>query len=377
MIYPNEPMGSSSLASWCRKLLRWCRSLELQPGVGYRVVKSSSGTVLQLFGLGGSNASGSNTTINAAQRYRVKVVFGSCVGCHTMNGTTEGPSIALAGVAVSDGGSGYTPLGGTKDLVIAGGTSATPAEITATIDGSGVITSAAVKTAGSYSVTPSNPATVDSGVATFNLTWSPQSLLKVGVHAAGTGYAVGDVLTVSGGTYATLATVVVTSITGGGSTGPIGTVAVVCPGSYTALPTTPNAVTDTGAGSSAEIDLLFGSPMVYIAKPNKIRSIHFGSWSEVIEGLSTTYVQSYRTLNADGQRSVSASGLVTYSEIVVPVWHVGDTVDSSDAEWSEIFSDTPTGGVGLNAEGTALVDPFGAAVTLMDQNRESRRWNQV
>jgi hypothetical protein len=374
MISPNEPIGNSSLASWCRKLLRWCRSLELQPGVGYRVVKSSSGTVLQLFGLGGSGASGSNTTINAAQRYRVKVVFGSCFGCHTINGTTEGPSIALASAAVADGGSGYTPLGGTEDLVIAGGTSSTPAELTATIDGSGVITSAVVKTAGSYSVTPHNPVAVDSGAATFNLTWSPQSLLKVGVHAAGTGYSVGDVLTIVGGTYSTVATAVVRSIAAGGA---ISTVAIECPGSYTVLPATPNAVTDAGAGSSAELDLVFGSPMVYVAKPNKIRSIHFGSWAEVIEGLSITYVQINRDLNADGQRSVSASGLVSYNEIVVPVWHVGDTVDSSDSEWSEIFADTPTGGVGLNAEGTALVDPFGAAVTLMDQNRESRRWNQL
>lgn len=59
-------------------------------------------------------------------------------------------------------------------------------------------------------------------------------VVSVTLTAAGTGYAVNDVITLVGGT-GTAATLTVTAITGGGATGPIGTVSVTTAGAYTAL----------------------------------------------------------------------------------------------------------------------------------------------
>lgn len=74
------------------------------------------------------------------------------------------------------------------------------------------------------------------------------------VAAAGTGYAVGNTITLGNGVVATVAT-----ITGGGGTGPVGTVTISTPGSYSgtgALPTNPVAqVTSNGAGTGATFNL--------------------------------------------------------------------------------------------------------------------------
>jgi hypothetical protein len=67
------------------------------------------------------------------------------------------------------------------------------------------------------------------------------------VNAAGTGYVVGDVLTYVGGTFTSAAQVKVTTIGGGGA---ITAVSVFNPGSYSALPAFPVAVTG-GSGTGA------------------------------------------------------------------------------------------------------------------------------
>ena len=81
------------------------------------------------------------------------------------------------------------------------------------------------------------------------------SVATAAVNAAGTGYTPGDVLTVAGGTANEVAEIEVVTVTGGGGTGPVGTVRVYNAGSYTVNPTlTANAVTG-GTGSSCTIDL--------------------------------------------------------------------------------------------------------------------------
>ena len=82
MICPNEPTGNSSLASWCRKLVRWCRSLELQSGVGYRVKKGTNGTTLELEHTPAGKAA-------ANKRMRVKEVLGNYLVCHAYDGTED------------------------------------------------------------------------------------------------------------------------------------------------------------------------------------------------------------------------------------------------------------------------------------------------
>ena len=235
-----------------------------------------------------------------AQRYRVKLVGGSWLGCHQMNGTTEG-----------------------------GGSST--------------------------------------------------QLLYATVSSAGNGYSVGNILTPTGvsgsaaaGTYSTQLSVMVLSITGGGATGPIGTVSVICPGTYSAFPATPTPMSG-GTGSAARLTLNFTAAMTFVAKVPQLR------WNlgECIEGLGNTYEYFFRALNADKLRKDTAVGYPIQQELVVPLWHVGTTVDSSDGQWSEIFADTPQGGVGGDPVGGDVVDPYGNAITLMDQNRDARRWLQI
>lgn len=79
------------------------------------------------------------------------------------------------------------------------------------------------------------------------------------INAAGTGYTVGDILTVVGGTSTIVAQIEVVAITGGGGTGPIDTMRMYNAGVYTATPSlTANAVTG-GTGSSATVDLTYAS----------------------------------------------------------------------------------------------------------------------
>lgn len=72
--------------------------------------------------------------------------------------------------------------------------------------------------------------------------------------AGGTGYKVGDTLTVSGGTSTVVATLTVASVTGGGSSGPIGTLSVAQAGSYSVVP--PNYVSVTGGSGSGAVPTL-------------------------------------------------------------------------------------------------------------------------
>lgn len=66
------------------------------------------------------------------------------------------------------------------------------------------------------------------------------------VSAAGTGYAVGDTITVSGGTYSQQATGTVTKV---GSNGEVRGIKLTTPGSYSVLPSSPVSTTTSGAGS--------------------------------------------------------------------------------------------------------------------------------
>jgi hypothetical protein len=79
-------------------------------------------------------------------------------------------------------------------------------------------------------------------------------VVSVSVANAGTGYTVGNVLTIVGGT-GTAATITVTAITGGGATGPIDTVSVTTAGNYSALADLTDLTVTGGTGSSALITI--------------------------------------------------------------------------------------------------------------------------
>ena len=68
---------------------------------------------------------------------------------------------------------------------------------------------------GNYSVQPTNPVSVTGGAgsgATFNLTYTGSAVTGISLQASGGGYAIGDILTVQGGTFVTPATISVDSL---------------------------------------------------------------------------------------------------------------------------------------------------------------------
>jgi hypothetical protein len=78
----------------------------------------------------------------------------------------------------------------------------------------------------------------------------------VAIATAGTGYTVGDVLTLSGGQYAVPVEVTVTTVTGGGV---ISVIEISNAGSYTIIPSNPVSSTG-GTGASAAFSVTFNQP---------------------------------------------------------------------------------------------------------------------
>lgn len=152
-------------------------------------------------------------------------------------------SVSPWDVSIVSGGTGYTV---NDELTVSGGTG-TAVTLVVTKVSAGVITEVLPLTTGNYSAIPTNPVSVTGGTgssATFNLA----------LYAGGSGYAVNDVLTASGGTATTAATYKVTQVDGSGV---IKAVTLVGGGSYTSLPTNPVTMTG-GTGTGASLNLYFG-----------------------------------------------------------------------------------------------------------------------
>ena len=97
--------------------------------------------------------------------------------------------------------------------------------------------------------------TVAVGTANVN---SATVQISNGVPVGGTGYTVGDILTVTGGTFTTAATLTVATLGAGGS---VATVTVANPGSYSSLAGITGAVTG-GTGSGAKFNINFNGQLV-------------------------------------------------------------------------------------------------------------------
>jgi hypothetical protein len=123
------------------------------------------------------------------------------------------------------------------------------------ISNGGTVTAITRTAAGSAYTTPptvaiSAPTTAGGVQATATVTIGLVSVTSVA--SGGTGYTVGDVLTVAGGTFTVACQVTVTAVSGGVITA----ASVTTGGSYTVAPTNPASVTG-GTGSSATFNLSF------------------------------------------------------------------------------------------------------------------------
>lgn len=115
--------------------------------------------------------------------------------------------------------------------------------------------------AGGIGFTNANTTTLtpSSGSARFSVTLGCNLVTLVG---AGSNYAVGDVLTVSGGTFTSAATITVSAVTSGAISG----FNLTTPGVYTITPTNNVSVTG-GHGTGATFTLVFGIGAVTVVTP--------------------------------------------------------------------------------------------------------------
>jgi hypothetical protein len=168
--------------------------------------------------------------------------------------------------SVAGGGTGYT-VG--DILTISGGTSVIAATLEVLTAPAGVIATVRIRNAGLYTATPGDPVSVTGGTgtgATFNLTFdtngwidrrttgSPNAAVSATVGAGGTGYTVGDILTISGGTFSRAATFQVATA----PAGVVGTVTLVDWGDYTTTPGNPAATTG-GTGTGCTLNVTYGN----------------------------------------------------------------------------------------------------------------------
>lgn len=169
--------------------------------------------------------------------------------------------------SIDSAGTGYS-VG--DELTVSGGTATIPAILEVlTVGGSGEVTSVRIRNAGLYTVAPSDPVAVTGGGgsgAEFNLTFDHNGWVKrravgtasavqsAAVNAGGTGYTVGDELTVSGGTASADAVFEVTAAPGG----VVSAVVLLRCGNYSVAPSNP-ASTTGGSGSGCTLDLTFGN----------------------------------------------------------------------------------------------------------------------
>lgn len=122
----------------------------------------------------------------------------------------------------------------------------------------GALASATVTAAGKdYTSAPT--VTPASGSATFTASIGCELAT---LSAGGTGYVVGDLLTVVGGTFTTAATITVASVSSGAITG----INLTTPGIYAVAPSNPVSVTG-GYGSGATFTLNFGLLSVALVNP--------------------------------------------------------------------------------------------------------------
>jgi hypothetical protein len=137
------------------------------------------------------------------------------------------------------------------------------------------------------------------------------TLLAVSVNAAGTGYGVGQILNVAGGTVDgsipnNISTVKVTSV---GATGTILGVSVNNPGAYTIKPATPQTINSAG-GVGGSINLVFGNPIpVAMQKPPELRT---DLASDYYKGVTYNYTYT-PSAASDAGHPVGNPGFVYYS----------------------------------------------------------------
>ena len=173
-------------------------------------------------------------------------------------------SSGVTSIILTNEGTGYTA---TPIVTISGGNAAVNATAQAYLAPYGNVSYIVVGSNGNgYHYPPTvQIAAQGSGAAAGQVTFQTVTAL---VNQVGINYAVGDVLSVIGGTSTTPTRATVTSIFGSGS---VQTVALTTPGNYSVLPSLGNVATSVspGGGTGATLDLSMGISTISIANPGQ------------------------------------------------------------------------------------------------------------
>lgn len=219
--------------------------------------------------------------------------------------------------AVNAGGTGYV-VGDV--LSVLGGTSSAVAQAEVTTVAAGVVTAVIMVQSGTYTVDPSltaNAVTGGTGTGcTLNLTmanvgWTKKRetfyAVSAVVAAGGTGYAVGNILTVTGGTFMFAARFNVTTVSAGAVTG----LSLNDKGEYTTSPSNPAATTG-GAGSGCTLTV------TYDANRNQIlQGVGSGS-DQVFVGIRTFVSSGSNNWELAGMTGYNAASLYTAQPGISP-----------------------------------------------------------
>jgi len=164
------------------------------------------------------------------------------------------PETIITGLGTGTGGVGtYTINLSQTEPAEVFNSSATAAKFTGSISGN-ILTVTAVANGTLYPGQTIQGTGVTSGTLITALGGS--AAISYSITSAGSGYAVGDTITVTGGIYSQQATYTVASIGGSGS---VATLTTVNYGVYTVNPGTPASTTTSGNGSGLTLTLTFGT----------------------------------------------------------------------------------------------------------------------
>jgi hypothetical protein len=210
---------------------------------------SDSSISLSYYAKGAGNHIFATNNSSSGVQFRVLHAAGTIVNYAGVNGAVTGsaPAFSVAGTDTNIS-MAFQPKG-TGAIDLAAGSSGV------NISNGGTVTAITRTAAGSAYTTPptvaiSAPTTAGGVQATATVTIGLVSV--TGIANGGTGYTVGNTLTVVGGTFTVACQVTVTTVSSGVITG----VSVATGGSYTVAPTNPVSVTG-GSGSGATFNLSF------------------------------------------------------------------------------------------------------------------------
>ena len=244
--------------------------------------------------------------------------------------------IAIDTPTLANAGHGYEV---SDVLTVVGGTSTTAATVTvSTVDAIGAVTGVTITEPGVYTTAPANDAATSGGGGTgctLTLTWG-DILLSAVSAAQGTGYVVDDILTLTGGTVTTDATVRAATI---GGSGEVLTVTIETAGDYTTAPGNPITTTG-GTGTGCTLTGTWGE---FIKAIGAVAAGGVGyEVSDVLTIVggtsSTTATLTVATVAAGGVATVTISEAGAYS--IVPGNPVSITGGSgSDATFTLTWDD--------------------------------------